>query len=73
MTSIPIIRNTSPRKGWYRAVFHDLPDFTLLVPIRFTGHLTFADLCAWPSTGKWKQLVYVPAPRRPEPVQRVML
>ena len=71
MTTIPITRNTSPRRGWYRAQFHDLPDFTLLVPIRFAGHFTFGQLATWPSNGKWKQFVYVPAPRRHN--ERVML
>lgn len=71
MTVIPI-KKTS-RRGWYRAVFHDLPDFTLIVPIAFTGHFTFGQLCSWPSTGKWKQLTYVPAPRPDDRVTRVWL
>lgn len=62
MAVIPIIR-THPRRGWYRARFHDLPDFTLLVPICFTGHFTFGQLASWPDSGKWQQLTYVPAPR----------
>jgi hypothetical protein len=66
---IPIRRDLATRKGWYRAVFHDLPGFTLLVPIAFTGHLTFADLCTWPASGAWKQLTYVPAPQRTSPIR----
>ncbi len=73
MTAIPIRRNLAIRRGYYRAVFRGMDDFRLLVPIRWTGHLTFADLCNWPSSCDWKQLTYVPAPRRPEPIGRVML
>lgn len=63
MSAIPI-RYERKRRGWYRAVFKDTPDFRLLVPIQWTGHLTFRDLCDWPSSCDWKQLTYVPAPRR---------
>jgi hypothetical protein len=73
VTAIPIRRDLATRKGYYRAVFRDTDDFRLLVPIRFSGHLTFADLCAWPSSCDWKQLVYVPEKRRSDTVGRVML
>ena len=62
MTAIPIRRDLATRRGYYRAVFTG-SDFRLLVPIRFTGHLTFADLCTWPTSCNWKQLVYVPERR----------
>ena len=68
VTAIPIRRDLASRKGWYRASFKDLPDFNLLVPIQWSGHLTFADLCAWPSSCDWKGLTYIPAPRRPEQI-----
>lgn len=71
MTAIPIRRNLTTRKGWYRATFND--GLVLLVPIAWTGHFRFQDLLHWPNGGKWEQLTYVPAPRRPEPVGRVML
>ena len=68
VTAIPIRRDLAIRRGHYRARFHGLPDFTLLVPIQFTGHFTFGQLAAWPENGKWKELVYIPAPRRPEQI-----
>jgi hypothetical protein len=73
VTVIPIRRTHLVRKGHYRAKFASLPNLTLLVPIQWCGHFTFAQLCAWPEDGKWKELTYVPAPRRPTPVGRVML
>ena len=63
MTTIQIHRPTI-RKGHYRARFASAPNLTLLVPIQWCGHFTFAQLAAWPEDGKWKELSYVPAPAR---------
>ena len=64
VSAIPIRRNLAKRKGHYRARFASLPRFTLLVPVQWNRHITFAQLCGWPEDGKWKELEYVPAPRR---------
>ena len=73
MTAIPIRRNLATRKGHYRCRFVSAPNFTLLVPVQFQKHLTFATLATWTDEGKWKELIYGPAPRRPAPVGRVRL